>query len=108
MPFHEEDVGLSYLQNHYRIGIHDQEVAQLRKEAIAQEVAQLIGGSVSASRTVSSAGVPIAMSVTACEEESRIQTEMGMLLYPRQKAFMERVMPIEWCRARYPKVYEQR
>lgn len=40
-----------------------------------------------------------------CQEESRAYTESQMLTSPRQRAFFERVMPIEWCHQRYPKVY---
>jgi hypothetical protein len=40
------------------------------------------------------------------EEELRKETEQAMILYPWQRAFMERVMPIEWCHARYPRVYD--
>lgn len=39
------------------------------------------------------------------DEESRLATEQNMLAFHRVRVFMERVMPIEWCHERYPKVY---
>lgn len=39
------------------------------------------------------------------DEESRRETEQAMILHPWQRDFMERILPIEWCHARYPKVY---
>lgn len=54
--------------------------------------------------------IPVVIAVSReqeIEEESRRETVKDMLQHPRQRAFMERVMPIEWCHKRYPEVYAQ-
>lgn len=94
-PTHAADAPMAIIQQ--RHGAHDAVIEKKRLVLVAPAPIQ--------EQSIAQDNHPL--HDAALDEEMRRETVEDMLQHPRQRRFMERVLPIEWCHQRYPEVYKQ-